>query len=96
MQSTGLKDVFGLPTGYSMEAIGLKAAGHKALDDLIRWGFIELRAKIIQSAFQQSDCFGLKSKSRGKRDEVALVFKANAEPSRGKSRAVIIKLLKTV
>ena len=62
----GWKDVFGLPTGYSMEAIGLKSyrSYKKALDDLIRWGFIELRAK----SFNQHSS-----------NQIALVLKAKAE-----------------
>jgi hypothetical protein len=41
------KEVFGLPTDYSMQAIGIKGYQHykNALNDLIKWGFINLHAK---------------------------------------------------
>lgn len=41
------KEVFGLPTKHSMRAINVSGYQHykKALDDLIRWGFIDLIAK---------------------------------------------------
>ena len=41
------KEVFGLPTKETMEMIGLRGYRHykKALDDLIRWGFITLISK---------------------------------------------------
>jgi hypothetical protein len=41
------KDVFGLPTDYSMQAINIKGRLHyrKALDDLAKWGFIKIIAK---------------------------------------------------
>lgn len=41
------KDKFGLPTTYSMEALGIKSykTYKKTLDDLIKWGFIKLIQK---------------------------------------------------
>lgn len=41
------KEVFGLPTEYSMKAIGIKGRLHykNALDDLIKWGFVNLVSK---------------------------------------------------
>lgn len=41
------KEVFGLPTQYSMQAINVKGRRHyqKALEDLIKWGFVKLVSK---------------------------------------------------
>jgi hypothetical protein len=41
------EDVFGLPTDYSMKSIRIKGRQHykKALDDLIKWGFVKLISK---------------------------------------------------
>ncbi|MBW8334808.1 MAG: hypothetical protein K0M40_22515 [Prolixibacteraceae bacterium] len=41
------KEVFGLPTYYSMQAIGVKGYQHykKALDELVRWGFVVIVSK---------------------------------------------------
>lgn len=41
------EDIFGLPTEYSMQAIGVKGYQHykKALDDLVSWGFISFVSK---------------------------------------------------
>jgi CRISPR/Cas system-associated protein endoribonuclease Cas2 len=58
-------DVFGLPTDYSMRAIGTKTykSYKKALKDLIRWGFIRLIAK----SYNQYTC-----------NQIALVKKSKA------------------
>ncbi len=90
------KDVFGLPTGYSMEAIGLKSyrSYKKALDDLIRWGFIELRAKSFNQHSSNQIALVLKAKAEAKADEVALVFKANAEPKQRQKQSSHNKTIK--
>lgn len=43
----GWKEKFGLPTAYSMDAIGVSnyRTYKKAMDDLIKWGFVILIAK---------------------------------------------------
>lgn len=48
------EDVFGLPTEYSMQAIGVMGYRHykKTLDDLVRWGFIS----IISKSHNQHTC----------------------------------------
>lgn len=59
------KEVFALPTDYSMKAIGIKGRQHykKALDDLIKWGFV----KLISKSQNQHTC-----------NQVALNFKYQA------------------
>ena len=59
------KEVFGLPTNYSMQAIGLKTykSYKKALDDLIKWGFVDLKTK----SYNQWTC-----------NQIALVLKCKA------------------
>jgi hypothetical protein len=59
------KTVFGLPTDYSMQAIGTKTykSYKKALDDLIKWGFINL----ISKSYNQHTC-----------NQIALVLKSKA------------------
>lgn len=61
------KNIFGLPTAYSMQAIGTKCykSYKRALDDLIKWGFIEL----IQ-----------KSQNQYTSNQIALVLKTKAQP----------------
>lgn len=41
------QEVIGLPTEYTMQAIGVKGYQHykKALDDLVRWGFVSIISK---------------------------------------------------
>lgn len=93
----GWKDVFGLPTGYSMEAIGLKSyrSYKKALDDLIRWGFIELRAKSFNQHSSNQIALVLKAKAEAKADEVALVLKAKAQPKQRPKQSSHNKTIKT-
>lgn len=59
------KEVFGLPTQYSMQASRIKSYRYykKVLDDLIRWGFINL----IRKSYNQYTC-----------NEIALVLSAKA------------------
>ena len=93
----GWKDVFGLPTGYSMEAIGLKSyrSYKKALDDLIRWGFIELRAKSFNQHSSNQIALVLKAKAEAKADEVALVLKTKAQPKQRQKLSSHNKTIKT-
>jgi hypothetical protein len=60
------KEVIGLPTDHTMNAIRIKSykSYKKALDDLIRWGFL----KLITRSRNQHTC-----------NEVALVLKTKAE-----------------
>jgi len=59
------KAIFGLPTDHSMQAIGIKTykSYKKALDDLVRWGFINL----ISKSYNQWTC-----------NQIALVLKFKA------------------
>jgi len=90
------KDVFGLPTGYSMEAIGLKSyrSYKKALDDLISWGFIELRAKSFNQHSSNQIALVLKAKAEAKADEVAIVLKSKAEPKQRQKQSSHNKTIK--
>lgn len=78
--------VFGLPTDHSMKAIGVKTYKpyKKALNDLIRWNFIEMRAK----SYNQHTC-----------NQIALVLKAKArtkaEPKHGPKQKHHNKTYKT-
>ena len=78
----GWKENFSLPTGYTMEAIGLKSyrSYKNALTDLIRWGFIELKAK----AYNQHTA-----------TVVALVLKAKAEQKQRQKQSSHNKTIKT-
>lgn len=60
--------VFGLPTDHSMKAIGLKTYRPyiNALNDLIRWGFIELRAKSYNQHTSNQIALVLKAKAQTK------------------------------
>lgn len=79
----GWKENFSLPTGYTMEAIGLKSyrSYKNALTDLIRWGFIELKAK----AYNQHTA-----------TVVALVLKAKAEQKQRQKQSSHNKTIETV
>jgi len=78
----GWKENFSLPTGYTMEAIGLKSyrSYKNALTDLIRWGFLELKAK----AYNQHTA-----------TVVALVLKAKAQPKQRPKQSSHNKTIKT-
>jgi hypothetical protein len=76
------KEVIGLPTRYSMEIIGVKSyqSYKRALDDLVRWGFIRLVAK----AYNQHTC-----------NQVALVLKAKAEQKQRQKQSSYSKTIQT-
>lgn len=78
----GWKENFSLPTGYTMEAIGLKSyrSYKNALSDLIRWGFIELKAR----AYNQHTA-----------TVVALVLKAKAEQKQRQKQSSHNKTIET-
>jgi len=78
----GWKENFSLPTGYTMEAIGLKSyrSYKNALTDLIRWGFLELKAK----AYNQHTA-----------TVVALVLKTKAQPKQRPKQSSHNKTIKT-
>lgn len=77
------KPVIGLPTGYSMQAIGLKTyrSYKKTFDDLIRWGFIELKAK----SHNQHTC-----------NQIALVLKSKAQSKAKQKQSSDSKTVKTI
>ena len=75
------KEVIGLPTDHTMSAIRIKSyrSYKRALDDLIRWGFL----KLIEKSTNQHTCnqvaLVLKAKAKPESDESALDLKAKAK-----------------
>ena len=72
-------DVFGLPTDYSMKAIGTKTykSYKRTLNDLINWGFIRLVTKSYNQHTCNQVALVLKSKALTKAPPLALVLKSN-------------------
>src|ERR1035437_3755782 len=79
----GWKEKFGLPTTYSMDAIGVSIyrTYKKAMDDLIKWGFVKLIAKV---------------KNQHTASIVALVKNTKAIPKHCRGTASIDKHNKTI
>lgn len=99
------KPVFGLPTNYSMQSAGVKTykAYKKALDDLIRWGFVEL----IQKSYNQHTCnqvaLVLKTKANDNPDELLSTLEPKQDQStdqcfslKDQSGTTIVKHIKTL
>lgn len=77
------KDAFNLPTYHSMEVIGIRnyKTYKKALDDLIKWGFVSLLTK---------------SKNQHTANVVALVIFTKASPKQVQGSATIVKPIETI
>jgi hypothetical protein len=108
----GWKEKFGLPTIYSMGAIGVRnyKTYKKTLDDLVKWGFIQIISKSVN---QHTSCVvalvkntktdteanesGMvkNTKVDTKADESGLVKNTTALPRHCLSTASIDKLIKT-
>lgn len=92
------KEVIGLPTNYSMEAIGLKSyrSYKRCLDDLIKWGFIDLHSKSFNQHTSNQIALVLKTKAETKATAIALDLKAKAEPKQRQKQSSDNKTIKTI
>lgn len=75
------KDVIGLATDHTMNAIRIKSyrSYKKALDDLIRWGFLDLVGKSTNQHTCNQVALVLKAKAKPEDEGSALDLKAKAE-----------------
>jgi len=92
------KEVIGLPTAYSMEAVRLKSyrSYKKALDDLIGWGFIRLVSKSHNQHTCNQVALILKTKAKSEADENAFDLEAKAEPKQRQKQSRHNKTVKTI